>query len=129
VIELGRLLNAFGITRAQLVDLAILVGTDFNRGVKGIGPKTALKLVQQHGAIEEMPEPVRRALGDQSAIDEVRQIFLHPEVTDDFRIDAAEPDFDGIVRFLCGEREFSRERVEAALRRAFGERPDPRFRF
>jgi flap endonuclease-1 len=122
IIELTHLLDCFGLTRAQLVDLAILVGTDFNAGVKGIGPKRALKLVQQHGAIEAMPEEVRRALGEQSAIDEVRDIFLHPDVTDDFRIDASKPDFGGIVRFLCDEREFSRERVEAALRRAFGDR-------
>ena len=44
-----------------LVDLAILVGTDFNDGIKGIGPKKALALVQQHGRIEDMPDDIRRA--------------------------------------------------------------------
>src|SRR5204862_7904149 len=44
LIELDRFLQTLGITREQLVDVAILIGTDFNPGVKGIGPKKALKL-------------------------------------------------------------------------------------
>jgi flap endonuclease-1 len=122
VIELPRLLAAYRITREQLVDAAILIGTDFNAGIKGIGPKKALKLVQQHRRIEAMPAAIRDALDDEASVDEIRQLFLHPEVTGDFEIRFAEPDFAGIIRFLCDEREFSRERVEAALRRAFGER-------
>jgi len=119
VIELDHLLTSLAITREQLIDLAILVGTDFNDGVKGIGPKKALKLVQTHGSIENMPEPIRSTLGD---IEPVRRIFLEPPTTDDYEIAFGEPDFDGTQRFLAGDREFSRERVAAALNRAFAER-------
>jgi len=122
VIDLNRLLAAWGIAREQLVDLAILVGTDFNEGVHGIGPKKALKLVQRHGRIEAMPDEIREALGDAAGVEEVRRIFLQPDVTDDYSVETKEPDLDGIVRFLCEEREFSRERVAAALARAFRER-------
>jgi flap endonuclease-1 len=121
-IELDRLLEGWGIPRESLVDLAILVGTDFNDGVKGIGPKTALKLVQQHRRIEDMPDEVRVGVGDLGTIDQIRRIYLHPEVTDQFDVTPAEPDLDGIVRFLCDEREFSRDRVSAALERTFRER-------
>ena len=121
-IELERLLDGWGITRDALLDLAILVGTDFNDGIKGIGPKKALKLVQQFGRIEDMPEDIAGAIGDLGEIDEVRRIFLYPEVIDDFDINAAEPDLDAIIRFLCDEREFSRDRVTAALERTFRER-------
>ncbi len=103
-----------------LIDLALLVGTDFNHGVAGIGPKKALKLVQQHGRIEAMPIEIQRAVGDVASL---RQIYLQPVVTDDYQIEFAEPDVDGIVRFLCDEREFSRDRVTTALARAF---PPPR---
>jgi flap endonuclease-1 len=122
VLDLASLLAGWRITRAQLVDLAILVGTDFTGGVHGIGPKKALRLVQQHGRIEEMPAVIRDGLGGIDTIDEVRQIFLQPDVTDAFDVAPAEPDVDGVVRFLCDEREFSRERVTAALDRAFRER-------
>ena len=64
MIVLERLLDGWGITREALVDLAILVGTDFNDGIKGIGPKKALALVQRYGRIEHMPDDIRDALGD-----------------------------------------------------------------
>jgi flap endonuclease-1 len=122
VLDLSALLAGWRITREQLVDLAMLVGTDFTSGVRGVGPKKALRLVQQHGRIEDMPPEIRDALGDRDLVDEVRRIFLHPDVTDAFAVRQAEPDVDGVVRFLCEEREFSRERVAAALKRAFRER-------
>jgi flap endonuclease-1 len=121
-IELKALLDGWGITREALIDLAILVGTDFNDGVKGIGPKKALKLVQEHGRIEDMPDDVRQAVGDPEMIEELRAIYLKPAVTDTFDLTQGEPDLDGIVRFLCNDREFSKERVTAALDRAFRER-------
>jgi flap endonuclease-1 len=121
-LELARLLDAWHIDREGLVDLALLVGTDFNDGVNGIGPKKALKLVQQHGRIEHMPAAVRDALGDLTIIDEVRRIYLAPDVTGTFDLEPFEPDLAGIVRFLCDEREFSRDRVAAAIDRTFRER-------
>jgi flap endonuclease-1 len=121
LIELDRLLKELGISRPQLVDLAMLVGTDFNTGVKGIGPKKALKLVRDFGRIEDMPGELRDQLGDLDNLDGVRQIYLQPEVTDQFDATFHEPDLAGIVEFLCSEREFSRDRVKAALDRAFGE--------
>jgi flap endonuclease-1 len=116
LIELSAWLNALRITREQLVDLAILVGTDFNDGVKGIGPKKALKLVQMHDRIERMPDEIQQAVGD---VDAVRRIYLNPDVTDTYEISPGKPDVQSIVQFLCDEREFSKERVTAALERAF----------
>jgi flap endonuclease-1 len=121
-IELERLLAAWRIDRRGLIDLAILVGTDFNDGVKGVGPKKALRLVQQHGSIDAMPAEIRDAAGDPDLIAEVRRIYLAPDVTDAFEVDPFEPDLDGIVRFLCDEREFARDRVMAAIDRTFRER-------
>jgi flap endonuclease-1 len=121
-IVLDQLLEGWGITREGLIDLAMLVGTDFNEGIKGIGPKKALALVQRHGRIEDMPNEICDALGDVATIDAVRRIFLHPDVADDFDVQQHEPDLDGIVRFLCEEREFGRDRVQAAIERTFRER-------
>src|SRR4030095_5874084 len=47
LIDAASLLHHYRLTRQQLIDLAILVGTDFNEGVKGVGPKKALKLVSE----------------------------------------------------------------------------------
>src|SRR5215475_3983070 len=117
LINASALLKHYGITREQLVDLAILVGTDFFAGIKGIGPKKALKLVKQFGSIDEMPAEIRGEVGP--SLGEIRRIFLEPEVTEDYEIEFAKLDWDGIIHFLCDEREFSRERVTAALKRAY----------
>lgn len=116
LIDRDALLRELRIEARQLVDLAILVGTDFNEGIKGIGPKKALKLVQQYGGLDAMPDEIRAALGE---VDAVRRVFLEPETTGDYDVSPREPDLDGIVDFLCGEREFGRDRVVAALDRAF----------
>jgi flap endonuclease-1 len=116
LLSLDDLLAAWSITREGLIDLALLVGTDFNDGVHGIGPKKALALVQQHGSIDAMPAGIRDAVGDVTSL---RQIYLRPDVTDEYAVEFGEPDLDGIVRFLCDERQFSRECVTDALTRAF----------
>jgi flap endonuclease-1 len=121
LIDTGVMLDQYKITREQLIDLALLVGTDFNEGIKGIGPKKALKLVEQYGAIENMPPDIRDVLAPIAQA--VREIYLHPDVMDDYEINFGQPQTDEIVRFLCDEREFSRERVTAALERTYGSGP------
>jgi flap endonuclease-1 len=116
VIDLDTQLAIWGISRESAIDLALLVGTDFNDGVRGIGPKKALALVQKYGSIEAMPDEIGQAVGD---VDALRRIYLSPATTDDYSIRFSEPDRDGILRFLCEERQFSRERVTDALERAF----------
>ena len=120
LLDLDEQLARWRITREALVDLALLVGTDFNDGIHGIGPKKALALVQTHGSIDAMPAEIRDAVGD---VEPLRRIYLSPAVTDDYQIEFGEADVDGVVRFLCDERQFSRERVTDALARAF---PPPR---
>jgi len=62
IIEMSRVLKELGITREQLVDIGILVGTDFNpEGIKGIGPKTALRLIKKYGTLEEALKNIKNA--------------------------------------------------------------------
>ena len=120
VIELDAQLEAWGISMEGAIDLALLVGTDFNDGVRGIGPKKALALVRKYERIEAMPNEIQDAVGDVAAL---RRIYLSPSITDDYAIQFTQPDREGIVRFLCDERQFSRERVMEALARAFSAQP------
>ena len=118
LIDLERMLKALAITHAQLIDLGLLVGTDFHPGVKGIGPKKALTLVTRHGTIDRMPPEIRDAFG--ADLDRLRQIYLEPAVVDDYDVTFGECDREGVIQFLCDEHAFGRERVVAALDRAFG---------
>ena len=110
LIKLPENLALLGISREQLVDLAILVGTDFDQGVRGIGPKRALSLVREYGSIEHMPEGIRSAMTED--LSSIRQIFLKPRVLEKYSLRRSPPDHDGLVEFLSGERGFSRERVD-----------------
>jgi len=115
LIELEALLAGLGITRKQLIDLSILVGTDFNEGVKGVGPKTALKLMRRHGSIEELPEETLAKVPD--TYQSIREIYLRPEVTETYSLETRGLDEEGLVGFLSGERGFSRGRVETLVNR------------
>ena len=114
-VELDHVLKELEITREQLVDIGILVGTDFNpEGVKGIGPKTALKLVKKYGSLEELL-PTLKEVEFPVETKRIREIFLNPKVTDNYKLTWKDPDIDGVVDFLCRERDFSEERVRKAL--------------
>jgi len=115
VIDLEANLAGLGLTRGQLIDLAILVGTDFNPGVRGVGPKTALKLIKEHGDLEHLPEEIFAKIAPER--DEIRRIYLEPDVTEDYSLDAEGLDEEGLYGFLCDERGFSRGRVETIVKR------------
>jgi flap endonuclease-1 len=115
VVELGKVLNECGITYEQLVDVGILIGTDFNPdGIKGLGPKTALKLIKEHGTLENALPHLKNAEFPAEP-QRIREIFLHPKVTDNYRIVWKELDTEGVVNFICRERDFSEDRVRKTL--------------
>ncbi len=112
LILLEKVLKELEITREQLIDLAILVGTDFNPGVKGVGPKTALKLIKKYGSLENVISEMRYSLLE---YEEVRKIFLRPPVTDNYHLILGRPDIEGIVEFLCDERDFQLQNIQKSL--------------
>jgi len=119
-VELNQALKELGITREQLVDIGILVGTDFNpEGVKGMGPKTALKLIKEHGTLENaLPHIKDKKFPVEPQ--RIRDIFLNPKVRDDYHLEWRPPDEEGIINFMCRERDFSEERVKKALEKMQG---------
>jgi flap endonuclease-1 len=115
LIDLQQLLASLRITRNQLIDLAILVGTDFNEGIKGVGPKTALKLIREHGDLFKLPDRYVKQLPDN--VEDVRLLFTNPSVTNSYEVRYQETDEQGLETFLCGERGFSKDRVDLAIDR------------
>ncbi len=119
LIDLEHSLKANDLTVEKLIDIAILLGTDFNPngfGISGIGPKTALKLIQEHETLENILKLPKMAEAKiDFDIESIRNIFLKPEVTSDYTLNWKSPDIDGIVDFLSGQRGFSETRVRNAL--------------
>jgi flap endonuclease-1 len=118
LVDLASTLQALQLSREQLVDLGILIGTDFNpEGFKGIGPRTALKLVREYGTLERIAE-LNKEVVLPPELDRIREIFLKPAVTSNYTLEWRESDLESLVRFLCEERDFNEERVRTAVERA-----------
>jgi len=115
LIDRAELLSTLGISDEELILLGIVIGTDFNDGVRGYGPKKALKLVQEHLGFRPTLEKVGL---DPAEAEEVAEIFRHPE-----SVEVAPPSFgpvdeSAIRDLLVGTHGFSEERVRAAVGRA-----------
>ncbi|HZB16310.1 MAG TPA: flap endonuclease-1 [Nitrososphaeraceae archaeon] len=114
IIEQQQLLNETGLNLEQLVDIGILIGTDFNPGgIPGIGPKTALKLVREHNKLEKI-EKIEASLAN-IPYKEIREVFLKQEAPKINGIEFNEINYDALVNFLCTEKNFSVARVNTSL--------------
>ena len=111
----------------QFIDLCILLGCDYVDPILKIGPHTALKLIREHGSLEEVvahikSDPKKRfTIPDDWPYQDARELFFNPDVRPpdhpecDFKWDA--PDVEGLVTFLVTEKGFSEDRVRNAATR------------
>jgi flap endonuclease-1 len=117
LIELQENLKAWGVSQDQLIAMGLLVGTDFNPdGIKGLGPKKALKLVKENGkdfdALFKAVEWEKHfPFSWQEAFDTIKRI----PIDKDYALKWREPDPEAVARLLCDEHDFSHERVSATL--------------
>jgi flap endonuclease-1 len=111
-IRLEEALRSLALTREQLVALAILMGTDYNEGIKGVGPKKALKLVKEQGTLAAA---LAKAGAPDEGLEEVEALFLRPAVRDDVVPAWRAPDAGRVLDIMVGEHAFNEERVKGAL--------------
>ena len=115
-IVLSSVLSSTGLTREQLVDFAILLGTDFNPdGFEGVGPATAQKYLKKYGRLEEIKELAEELQGVNYR--EIRNLYLNAPSTKGVRPEWGPLDKERVTSFLVREHSFSRDRVEAAIAR------------
>jgi flap endonuclease-1 len=116
-ITLSNVLAATGLTRTQLVDFAILLGTDFNPdGFPGVGPVTALKYLKRYGRLEEIEElsaPLERV-----EYQKIRDLYLDAPSKKGVSPTWKPIDREKVLSYLVDEHSFSHDRVEAAIKRA-----------
>ena len=119
VIYLDDNLKRLGINRKQLIIMGILIGTDFNEGVKGIGPKTALKIVKEYKTEKEIftyvVDKYKHTFNEH--IDKIIEFFTNPPYKK-VNIKFGKIDKDKIMELLCERHEFDDERVSKVLDKA-----------
>ena len=106
-------LEKLNLKREELILIALLVGTDYNPGIKGIGPKKALKLVKEHKTIENLKKNVEWDF--EIDLETLYYFFLNPPVYEDYKIEFSNPQTEKIKKLLCDEHNFSEERVSKFL--------------
>ena len=116
IISLDENLAALGISQDQLISLAMLVGTDYNpKGIKGVGPKNALKLVKQ---FKDDKEGLFSSLkwGEHFSYpwQEVFDLIKCTKTTDDYSLERGPIDPEAIVSLLSSH-DFSQERILAQI--------------
>jgi len=116
VIMLQEVLSTLNITQEQLICLAMLVGTDYNKGgIKGVGPKTAIKLVKEHKTPEALFQAVEWGKSFSYGWQEVFELFAKPKVTDDYTLNFRGINKGKLKSVLCSEHNFSEQRVGSAI--------------
>ncbi|MFU8866847.1 flap endonuclease-1 [Natronococcus sp.] len=115
LMDLEATLERHDLTLEGLIDAAILIGTDFNEGVSGIGPKTAIREITEHGDLWSVLE----ARGDTVEYgDRVRQLFREPNVTDDYSLETTiEPDLEAARAYVTDEWGVAADEVERSFER------------
>ncbi|MDW0167591.1 MAG: flap endonuclease-1 [Nitrososphaeraceae archaeon] len=114
IIQQQQLLNETGLNLEQLVDVGIMIGTDFNPGgIPRIGPKTALKLVQEYSKLEKIEKIEDSVIN--IPYEEIREIFLKQETPKVDNIEFNEINYNALINFLCVEKNFSATRVNTSL--------------
>jgi len=118
-IHLSNLLQGLEFTREQLVDIGILLGSDFNPdGIRGIGPKTAFKYMKKYHSFKEVENSVESVAQAEIPYEEIRDIFLHPDVKKGLDLDRSQVfDADKILEFLVEQRDFSEGRYTNLVRK------------
>ena len=111
-------LKNLGVNQRQLIWIGILLGTDFNKGITGIGPKTALKVAKASKSIEDIEKYVKERGKEQFELDprEVEKLFLEPEVDDIGKdklhsIMDTRPNTENTMDFMCKKHDFSEDRI------------------
>ena len=114
--ELSQVLKELGVNQEQLICLAMLVGTDYNQGgVKGVGPKTALKIVKEHKKPEKIFAEAKWDDNISIPWQYIFELFTDMPVTDDYKLKWDLPDEDGMEEFLVNNRGFSQERIAKSI--------------
>ena len=110
LIELDEVLETLNVSLDNLIDMAILIGTDYNiGGIKGIGPKKALDIVRNN-KIKEYIKYIDN-------YEEIKNIFKNPKITDDYDLKLKTPDIERLKKFLIEENDFSENRIIPSIKK------------
>ncbi|RLG21200.1 flap endonuclease-1 [Candidatus Micrarchaeota archaeon] len=112
-ISLQTVLDELKISREDLIEIAMIIGTDFNKGVKGIGPKKALALVKAGKTVEEVYK--EHNISEDIDFKKLRSFFLNPPVTKNYKLEWKKVNEEKLIELLVEEHDFSIDRIKNGI--------------
>uniref|UniRef100_A0A1B6DYQ4 Flap endonuclease 1 n=1 Tax=Clastoptera arizonana TaxID=38151 RepID=A0A1B6DYQ4_9HEMI len=114
--HVDKVLAGLGLNKDEFIDLSILMGCDYCDNIRGIGPKRAIELVKNHHSIENILDHIDKnkfTVPENWIYKEARQLFIEPNVMNSSEVELKwnEPDEEGLVKYLCGDKNFNEDRV------------------
>jgi flap endonuclease-1 len=109
IIYLQEALDSMKINQDQLIAMGIMIGTDFNnKGIKGIGPKNALKIIKQTKDFDK----VFKAYETDFDWKEIFDLFKKIPINKNYELKWGNMNETKIREILIEKHDFSNERVE-----------------
>merc|ERR1712012_333498 len=120
--RIDRVLEGFKMNMSEFIDLCILLGCDYCDKIKAIGPKNAIKLIQEHKSIEKIIEHLdgkKNTIPENWNYKKARELFHNPEVTPakDIELKWENPDEEKLVEFMCQKNGFNEERIRSGAQK------------
>ncbi|GAB5353448.1 hypothetical protein AAMO2058_000037200 [Amorphochlora amoebiformis] len=122
-IDLKKALEGMELDMNQFIDFCILCGCDYTLSIRGIGPKSAYKLIKQHGTIEKVLDNINK---EKYKIDpeaflykEARKLFQDPDISDvkNVTLKWSPPDEEALVKFMVEEKGFDEVRIRNGIKK------------
>ncbi|CAK9801209.1 Flap endonuclease 1 [Anthophora quadrimaculata] len=119
-----KVLEGLELSHNEFIDLCIMMGCDYTSSIKGVGPKRAIELIKTHKSLEKIIENLdtkKFSIPENWNYQQARKLFQEPEVMDPENIELkwSEPDEEGLVEFLCGNKQFNEERVRNGAKKLY----------
>ncbi|XP_011506510.1 PREDICTED: flap endonuclease 1 [Ceratosolen solmsi marchali] len=115
-IQYEKVLSGLELNKEQFIDLCIMLGCDYTQSIRGVGPKRAIDLIKNYKSLEKIVDNIdskKFSIPENWNYKEARELFIQPEIKnpDDVDFKWNDPDEEGLVKYLCGDKQFNEERV------------------
>ncbi|KAJ8937865.1 hypothetical protein NQ314_011693 [Rhamnusium bicolor] len=121
-IHLDKALEGLNVNQEEFIDLCILLGCDYTDSIRGIGPKRAIELIHKYKNIDAVLKNIDKdkyPAPENWNYEGARDLFVNPEIADPDTIELkwSDPDEEGMVKYLCGEKQFNEDRVRNGFKK------------